>query len=143
MNMKSWTLRRKTNRPKNNMNKTARKQLLTRSNSIVVVKYFNTRNSGERGLMFRKTKLGERCGALFSGGPFKGVWMKNTYIPLDVIVIDSNNVVVETVTNMKPLSNRVHFFNSKSVSKFIEVDHGFVEKNKIRKGQMLKLYFER
>jgi uncharacterized membrane protein (UPF0127 family) len=125
------------------MNKTARKQLLTRSNSIVVVKYFNTRNSGERGLMFRKTKLGERCGALFSGGPFKGVWMKNTYIPLDVIVIDSNNVVVETVTNMKPLSNRVHFFNSKSVSKFIEVDHGFVEKNKIRKGQKLKLYFER
>lgn len=143
MNMKSWTLRRKTNRPKNNMNKTARKPLLTRSNSIVVVKYFNTRNSGERGLMFRKTKLGERCGALFSGGPFKGVWMKNTYIPLDVIVIDSNNVVVETVTNMKPLSNRVHFFNSKSVSKFIEVDHGFVEKNKIRKGQKLKLYFER
>lgn len=141
--MKSWTLRRKTNRPKNNMNKTARKPLLTRSNSIVVVKYFNTRNSGERGLMFRKTKLGERCGALFSGGPFKGVWMKNTYIPLDVIVIDSNNVVVETVTNMKPLSNRVHFFNSKSVSKFIEVDHGFVEKNKIRKGQKLKLYFER
>ena len=141
--MKSWTLRRKTNRPKNNMNKTARKPLLTRSNIIVVVKYFNTRNSGERGLMFRKTKLGERCGALFSGGPFKGVWMKNTYIPLDVIVIDSNNVVVETVTNMKPLSKRVHFFNSKSVSKFIEVDHGFVEKNKIRKGQKLKLYFER
>ena len=107
---------------------------------VVIVKYFKTYASQERGLMFRKTILGENCGALFSGGPFTGVWMKNTYIPLEAIVIDSNNVVVETVSNMTPLSESVHFFNSNPVHRFIEVDKGFIEKNKIRRG--MKLHFK-
>jgi uncharacterized membrane protein (UPF0127 family) len=107
---------------------------------VVIVKYFKTYASQERGLMFRKTILGENCGALFSGGPFTGVWMKNTYIPLEAIVIDSNNVVVETVSNMTPLSESVHFFRSTPVHRFIEVDKGFIEKNKIRRG--MKLHFK-
>ena len=142
MNMTNIQRYRNTNMNKGkimnrNKNKTAK---ISKSTKVVVVKYFKTYASQERGLMFRKTILGENCGALFSGGPFTGVWMKNTYIPLEAIVIDSNNVVVETVSNMTPLSESVHFFRSTQVHKFIEVDKGFIEKNKIRRG--MKLHFK-
>ncbi len=123
-----------------NKNKTAKVSNSTKVVGVVIVKYFKTYASQERGLMFRKNILGENCGALFSGGPFTGVWMKNTYIPLEAIVIDVNNVVVETVSNMTPLSESVHFFNSNPVHRFIEVDKGFIEKNKIRRG--MKLHFK-
>jgi uncharacterized membrane protein (UPF0127 family) len=65
-----------------------------------------------------------------------GVWMKNTYIPLDAIVVDKQHRVLETVQNMTPLSEKVHRFqnNPSDIDGFVEVDSGFVNNNNIRKG---------
>jgi uncharacterized membrane protein (UPF0127 family) len=87
--------------------------------------------------MFKKTPLGEGCGAWFQSRrrrPMTGVWMKNTYIPLDAIVVDKQYRVLETVQNMRPFSKKVHRFRSKNNAGFIEVDAGFVAGNNVHKG---------
>jgi len=104
---------------------------------IRITKRFKTRHATKRGLMFKKTPLGEGCGAWFKSRrrrPMTGVWMKNTYIPLDAIVVDKQHRVLETVQNMTPLSEKVHRFRSKKNEGFIEVDTGFVARNNVHKG---------
>jgi uncharacterized membrane protein (UPF0127 family) len=106
---------------------------------VRITKLFKTRHSTKRGLMFKKTPLGVGCGAWFQSRrrrPMTGVWMKNTYIPLDAIVVDKQHRVLETVQNMTPLSEKVHRFqnNPSDIDGFVEVDSGFVNNNNIRKG---------
>lgn len=52
-----------------------------------------------KGLMYR-TKLARNAGMVFIYDmPTKaGIWMKNTYIPLDVIFVNCDNIVVDFVT---------------------------------------------
>jgi len=68
-----------------------------------------------------------------------GVWMKNTYIPLDAIVVDKQHRVLETVQTLTPFSEKVHRFRSNLNKRagFIEVDAGFVADNHIRKGTQI------
>ncbi len=63
--------------------------------------------------------------------------MKNTRIPLDAIIIDKNNRVLETIKNMSPMSQKVHYLKSKKSAGLIETDAGFVDENDIRKGTKL------
>ena len=61
-----------------------------------------------RGLMYRK-ELPEGRGMLFD---FKqeqevGFWMKNTYIPLDMIFIRADGTIRRIAANTEPLSERM------------------------------------
>ncbi|MBM3551589.1 MAG: DUF192 domain-containing protein [Alphaproteobacteria bacterium] len=61
-----------------------------------------------RGLMFRKSMPGDR-GMLFdfrSEGPVS-MWMKNTYIPLDMVFIGRDGRVVGVAADAEPLSERI------------------------------------
>jgi uncharacterized membrane protein (UPF0127 family) len=112
---------------------------------IRIVKRFNTVETRKKGLMFIKTPLDKDAGALFMYPPDEKkrpsrVWMKNTYIPLDAIVIDKKRRVLQTVKNMKPLSEHSHTFRSKKAAGFIETNAGFVNKHKIRIGTKLHFY---
>ena len=111
---------------------------------VRITKRFKTRHATTRGLMFKKTPLGEGCGAWFQSRrhrPMTGVWMKNTYIPLDAIVVDKQHRVLETVQNMTPLSEKVHQFRSNLNNRegFIEVDAGFVDNHNIHEGTKIVL----
>ena len=59
-----------------------------------------------KGLMFRKHALDTKEGMLFVMRPKydNSVWMKDTYISLDVIFLDSTMKVVGYKTNTTPLS---------------------------------------
>lgn len=59
----------------------------------------------ERGLMFRK-HLEPRRGMLFvfEKQDIQTFWMKNTYIPLDMVFIDDSMQVVGVVENAEPLT---------------------------------------
>lgn len=105
---------------------------------IHIVKRFKTDYTKKKGLMFKKKVLGDSCGALFPSDAH-GVWMKNTYIPLDAIVFDNQHKVLETVQNMTPLSEKVHRFRSKNNAGFIEVDAGFVKRHRIHKGTQIRM----
>ncbi len=75
---------------------------------IFNVEIADTDATRERGLMYRR-ELPDGHGMLFDF--FKdqpvGFWMKNTYIPLDMIFIRSDGRIVSIAENTEPLSERV------------------------------------
>ena len=62
----------------------------------------------ERGLMFRRY-LPQNRGMLFDFGAERPVmmWMKNTYLPLDMIFIGRTGKVVGLAENTEPLSEKI------------------------------------
>ena len=60
------------------------------------------------GLMFR-TQLGDDQGMLFSYGATHEMtmWMRNTYIPLDMVFIKADGVIHRIEAKAEPLSDRV------------------------------------
>ena len=75
---------------------------------VLQVEVMRTDEERERGLMFRKFMPKDR-GMLFD---FKSehtvaMWMKNTYIPLDMVFIDHGGRVVGIARNAEPLSETI------------------------------------
>jgi hypothetical protein len=62
----------------------------------------------ELGLMYRKT-LAPDHGMIFAFGSMQPVmmWMKNTFIPLDMIFMDQSGHVVAVLANTKPQSEEI------------------------------------
>ena len=59
----------------------------------------------ERGLMFRKHPLQMNEGMLFDMGyKINTLWMKNTYIPLDILFLSKDMEVIGYVEDTEPLS---------------------------------------
>lgn len=86
------------------------------------------------GLMYRK-KLLNNEGMLFIFPREKIIqlWMKNTYIPLDVIFISENKIIVDIKKNMEKLSETI--VKSKVKSKYaLEFNAGLINKLNIKIG---------
>lgn len=86
------------------------------------------------GLMYRK-KLLNNEGMLFIFPREKIIqlWMKNTYIPLDVIFISENKVIVDIKKNMEKLSETI--VKSKVKSRYaLEFNAGLINKLHIEIG---------
>ena len=86
------------------------------------------------GLMYRK-KLLNNEGMLFIFPREKIIqlWMKNTYIPLDVIFISENKVIVDIKKNMEKLSETI--VKSKVKSRYaLEFNAGLIDKLDIEIG---------
>lgn len=61
----------------------------------------------EDGLMYRKNKLKKDEGMLFQfETKINSMWMKNTYIPLDIIFLDKNMKILGYVIDTEPLSEK-------------------------------------
>ncbi|QCI68858.1 DUF192 domain-containing protein [Phreatobacter stygius] len=66
----------------------------------------NTAETRARGLMFRRD-LADGRGMLFDFGPAEtevSMWMKNTYIPLDMMFIRADGTIRHIAENTTPLS---------------------------------------
>ncbi len=72
------------------------------------VEVMRTRDQLERGLMFRREMAADR-GMLFDFGSTQAVtmWMKNTYLPLDMVFIAPNGRVVSVKRDAEPLSETI------------------------------------
>jgi uncharacterized membrane protein (UPF0127 family) len=90
------------------------------------------------GLMHRK-RLAADAGMLFIY-PFESpqyFWMKDTYIPLDLLFIGTNLLVVGIVENTTPLS--LERLQVDTPSRFIlEVNAGFCKKHGIQEGSRVR-----
>ena len=88
------------------------------------------------GLMYRKHKLKDKEGMLFNMDyGFNSMWMKNTYIPLDIIFLD-NMKVVGYIIDAEPLSKKTLEINKQS-NKVLEVNRNTIHKYNIEIGDMI------
>ncbi len=108
----------------------------------VKVEVADTVGKRQRGLMYRK-KLEQLHGMLFvfaySGE--HSFWMKNTYIPLDMIHISQDRKVVDCIENAVPCKNDdCQAYRPKQMSKYVlEVNSGLCEKYNISVGDQVEL----
>jgi uncharacterized membrane protein (UPF0127 family) len=75
---------------------------------VFEVEIAETPEQKSRGLMFR-TALGENAGMLFPYGEPQAVtmWMRNTYIPLDMVFIAQGGTVHRIARNTEPFSEKI------------------------------------
>jgi len=91
------------------------------------------------GLMYRKHKLRDNEGMLFvmRQNYDNSVWMKNTYISLDIIFLDKSMKVVGYKTNTTPLSTKSIKINYPS-SYILEINANSVNKLNINIGDRVQ-----
>ena len=101
------------------------------------VEIADTPQKAQQGLMYRKY-LPQNQGMLFVFPESKIIrmWMKNTYIPLDMIFIDSQNKVVCLYENALPLDESI-ITCPYSVQKVLELNAGEIKNKKIQLGDFL------
>lgn len=94
-----------------------------------------------KGLMYRKEKLKYDEGMLFPMEyKYNSMWMKNTYIPLDVIFLDDNMRILGYVVDTVPLSLESISINKKS-NNVLEMNSGSVDNFNMKIGDKI-LFFE-
>ncbi|MCW2276119.1 DUF192 domain-containing protein [Rhodoblastus acidophilus] len=92
----------------------------------------------ERGLMYRRF-LPENRGMLFDFGRSETIlmWMKNTYIPLDMIFISRDGKVTHIEENTEPLSQAIISSNGPTFA-VLEVNAGVAQKLGLKVGDVVK-----
>lgn len=98
------------------------------------VEVMRTGEELEKGLMFRKYLPADR-GMLFDFGAERPIamWMKNTYIPLDMIFISRRGQVTSIAENAEPLSEDIISSNG-PVYAVLEVNGGTAAKFELKIG---------
>jgi hypothetical protein len=101
---------------------------------VFSVEMATTEEEKTTGLMYRK-ELAEGKGMLFDFTPEQEVsmWMKNTYIPLDMIFIRADGRILRIAENTEPLSTKI--IPSRGLAKgVLEVIGGTAQKYGIQPG---------
>lgn len=97
----------------------------------------NTPEKQETGLMYRK-KIPDDYGMIFifPKSQIIYMWMKNTYIPLDMIFFDETGKITHTHQNAQP--HDLSLISSEKPAKgVVEVNAGFIKKHKISVGHQI------
>lgn len=105
---------------------------------VLTVEVMRTDEERERGLMFRRSLPPDR-GMLFDFGTVAPVmmWMKNTYIALDMVFIGSDGRVVSTAVHAEPMSERI-IPSGGAVLAVLEVNAGTVARLGVRPGDKVE-----
>ena len=104
---------------------------------IIEVEIADTKESRDRGLMFRD-KLADGHGMLFvyKEARILSFWMKNTFIPLSIAFFDKEYTLLE-IKDMPPCTQEPalpHFTSSSPALYALEVPKGWFERHNIRPG---------
>lgn len=94
----------------------------------------------KQGLMNRQ-EMCKTCGMLFDFGGERKVsfWMKDTYIPLDMIMVDNDGVIDTIHTDAIPLNTEKRYPSKGKVRYVIEVNTGFVSRHNLQPGDALDI----
>ena len=92
-----------------------------------------------KGLMYRKNPLKDNEGMLFIYSKPQRIkmWMKNTYIPLDLLFLDNKMKVIEFKENLKPHDVKTNYISNNKYKHAIEINGGSIRKNNIKKGTII------
>ncbi len=101
------------------------------------VEIADTRDERTKGLMFRES-LAERDGMLFifEDNSEKTFWMKNTFLPLDIVFMNENKEIVHILRNAEPCTEDIcPKFSSQLPSRYVlEINAGMSDKLGILEG---------
>jgi len=91
----------------------------------------------QTGLMYRK-QMDTDKGMLFIFEEIKvrSFYMKNTYIALDIIYIDTDNTIINIAKNTEPL-NETSLFSDAPTKYVLEINAGLSEKWGVKKGDKI------
>jgi uncharacterized membrane protein (UPF0127 family) len=105
----------------------------------VNVEVADTARLRARGLMYRR-ELDQDQGMLFifPQEDQKFFWMKNTYIPLDMIFINEDLEVVGILENVEPLTEELRSVGVPSIL-VVEVNGGWAARHGVEKGCRVKI----
>jgi len=113
-------------------------EIVTRNGvQVFSVEIATTEQEKETGLMYRK-ELADGKGMLFDFSPEQEVsmWMKNTYISLDMIFIRADGTILRIAENTEPMSTRI--IPSRGLAKgVLEVVAGTAKKYGIAPGDRI------
>ena len=103
------------------------------------VEYAITPDEKTQGLMFR-THMPDKTGMVFLNEPPTpmALWMKNTFIPLDLLFFDANGNITDISENAQPMTLTSHASHG-VVAGAMEIPAGTVQKYGIRSGDKLHL----
>lgn len=122
--------------------------IIFRKNEIIVkARTAKTNVEIQKGLMYIKKPLPENEGMIFLMS-FKNnhlFWMKNTFIPLDIIFIDKTKnknkfKIIGFHKNRKPLDEALMGIGTPS-DYVLEMNGGWLDKNKLKKGNIIKIKY--
>ena len=105
------------------------------------VEIADTQLERAQGLMFRK-ELKENSGMLFTfpESDKHSFWMKNTFIPLDIIWIDENFKIVYIYENAQPCRDICDSITpSKDARYVLEINSGLAEKYNFNMGDRVEI----
>lgn len=102
--------------------------------TVIFLEQANTSEEMSKGLMNRDHLLPNQ-GMLFSVYPPQGIvlWMKDTFIPLDIIFIE-HETIVKIIKNTKPNQTSEYYHSVVPVTDCIEANAGFTDINNIEVG---------
>ena len=119
------------------------KSVVIQSQTGKITYYLEVADTPEKmtkGLMFRKA-LKSNSGMLFLFDEKHpqpvAMWMKNTFISLDMLFIEKSGKIVGIAENTEPLSLKTISPTNKTVSAVIELNAGEVKKHSVRTGDMV------
>lgn len=108
------------------------------ANKSLTVEFADVWALRSRGLMYRESLCAD-CGMLFEFKPRRQVsmWMKNTYIPLDVAYFKSDG----TITDIKPLQPQdlTSVGSSDHISYALEMNQGWFAKHNVAVGDKIQV----
>ena len=113
--------------------------LVTRSGCLWLDLWFaESQAQRAQGLMFVR-QLEEYEGMVFVSDPpvRANMWMKNTYVPLDMVFLDAGGRVIGVARDAKPLSEDL-ISTSGPVGVVLEVNAGFYDRHHLANGDRLQ-----
>ena len=104
---------------------------------IFRLKVANNKEDFRKGLMFVKY-LPQDSGIIFKYNNYgmHSMWMKNTFIPLDILFLDHNYKLIDYVENTTPHSLKSIIINKPSKN-IIELNGGSVKKFNLKKNDTI------
>ena len=106
--------------------------------AIIDIEVADNEQKTAQGLMHRSS-MPENAGMLFlmPQEDIQGFWMRNTYIPLDMVFVNSNKEIVTIHHNTTPM-NENSYLSTAPALYVVEVNGGFCNRNNIKEGDTIE-----
>lgn len=106
--------------------------------NVIKAELARTETEKARGLMFRE-ELDSDAGMLFvyQTEDERGFWMKDTYVPLDIIFINKERQVVSISSNTKPNQTDEIYYSDGKAMYVLELNAGKAEELEIKTGNAI------